>query len=158
MKVQKITRPLPKFRFTKEGYAAIIKENQALLLKRKDVVESVRKARDMGDLSENGYYKAAKGELVATDRRLRELKGLIRFGEIQTTHTGQIGIGSKVIIEQDGKTTEYSIVGDFEANPSQGKISTKSPIGKSLFGKKAGDFAIIYIPSGKAVYKILKVN
>jgi transcription elongation factor GreA len=112
----------------------------------------------MGDLSENGLYKAAKFELGNIDRTLRRLSHFINKGVIAVKPTGKIGIGSKVTVIEEEKKKEFQIVGDFEANPTENKISSNSPLGKALMNMKAGQAIDIKTPGGKKSYKILKVT
>lgn len=142
--------------FTKEGYENLKKEYQEIFDSRKDAIKELSRAREMGDLSENGFYKAAKGKVISIDSSLRHLHNLIRRAKVAGNTTGAIGIGSKVTVN-DGKTTqEFIIVGRYEANPSKGRISDASPIGRSLIGRKIGDIVKINTPNGEKTYKILK--
>ncbi len=148
--------PIP---FTKEGYQQLKVEQQHLTEKRKETVEHLRKAREMGDLSENGYYKAAKFELGQIDRRLRKLVELIRYGTIvQSSQSDIVEIGSKVTVSEGETTRTFSIVGGHESNPLEHKISHVSPIGKALMGKKVGENVTIETPSGKVFYAIVSVS
>lgn len=145
--------------FTARGFEKVKEEKENLLIKRKPAVESLRIAREMGDLSENGAYKAARAELSSIDSRVRHLNKLILLGRIvDTPKTGEIGIGSKVVLSREGKQLEYEIVGSFESDPSEGKISHVSPIGKMLFGKKAGDRVAVLTPNGQTNYQIIGVQ
>lgn len=145
--------------FTKEGYEKLIKEQEVLLTKRKDVIETLKKAREMGDLSENGLYKAAKFELGNTDRRLRKIKYMISMAMIaDKKFTDIVGIGSEVFIESNDIQYSYTIVGDYEADPRNKKISQYSPMGKALIGRKVGEKISFETPSGKQEYTILKIS
>lgn len=144
--------------FTKEGYEDKKKDQVMLFEKRKQTVEALKKAREMGDLSENGYYKAAKMELGAIDRRLRHLKALIQYGKvIRATQKTTVEIGSKVIIASEGKDVEYTIVGGYESDPSLGKISHVAPLGKALIGKKVSETFAITTPKGMYSYTLLRI-
>lgn len=145
--------------FTKEGYEDLKKEYQELLNSRKPAVEDLKKAREMGDLSENGYYKAAKFKLSSIDYNLRRLNRLLKSAAIvENTKKDVVDIGSKVTLKTDNKNVEYLIVGGYESDPSKGKISHLSPLGKELIGKKANDIITITTPSGETSYKIEKVD
>lgn len=144
--------------FTNQGFEKIKREYKELILKRKDAVSTLKRAREMGDLSENGLYKAAKFELGNIDRTLRRLTHFINKGVIASKPKGKIGIGSKVTVIEKGKKKEFSIVGDFEANPSENKISSNSPLGKALMNMKEEDMFEIETPAGKRNYKILKIS
>ncbi len=126
--------------FTKEKFEELEKELIALLIERKAAVIDLKKARDMGDLSENGYYKSARMKLTSVDRRLRELKYFTSKGVVITkTHSSIIQLGSTVSLKTETSEISYTIVGSFEANPKDAKISDESPLGKILLGKKVGE-------------------
>jgi len=144
--------------FTKEGYEKIKKDYDELLAKRKPAVLVLKEARELGDLSENGLYKAARANLSSIDNRLRRLDNMIKRGEVVNPVKGVVGIGSKVIVSDGKMKKEFSIVGEQEADPLNHKISNVSPIGKALLGKKVGDSVVIEIPSGKLTYKILEIS
>lgn len=144
--------------FTKQGLEKVKKDRGELIEKRKDAVSTLKRAREMGDLSENGLYKAAKFELGNIDRALRRLTHFINKGIIASKPKGKIGIGSKVIVIEGEKKKEFQIVGDFEANPTENKISLNSPLGKALMDMKESETFEIETPAGKRSYKILKVT
>lgn len=149
-----------RIRFTKEGFEKIKKEYEDLLAKRPAVIEDLQKARELGDLKENGYYQASRQKLSYIDGRLFRLKMDMKHALIIETPTikDKISIGSKVTLSDSEKELIYTIVGDFEANPSEGKISLLSPIGKALEGKKIGDEIHLNLPKGKITYKIISVE
>lgn len=145
--------------FTKDGYEKLQKEQEALLVKRKEVIETLKKAREMGDLSENGLYKAAKFELGDTDRKLRRAKTMLSQATIVTkTSNDTVGIGSTISVLIGEKKDTFTIVGDFEADPINKKISQNSPIGRALMGRKVGDTISFSAPSGSVVYTLLKIS
>lgn len=145
--------------FTAKGLEQIRKEKEKLLVIRKPAVESLRIAREMGDLSENGAYKAARAELSSIDARLRHITKLIRFGRLADKPiSGMIGIGSMVKLSLNGKSLEYEIVGSFESDPAKCKISHVSPIGKMLMGRNSGDKIVVRTPNGQVIYQILSVK
>lgn len=146
-------------KFTKEGYEKIKEEYQKLLEKRPQVLIRLVAAREQGDLSENAGYHASKDELGKIDRRVRELKLLIRYGEVVESQTsGQVGIGNTVKVESGSNISEFKIVGRLEADPKSGKLSEVSPIGSALIGKKVGDEIEIEIPDGKISFKITEIK
>lgn len=127
--------------FTEEGYKKLIPKLQELFTKRERVLVELQRAREQGDLSENGAYKAARFELGDTDRAIRQLQHQIKYGEVVLPPTdGTIGVGSKVGLRRsDSKEFSYTIVGTYEADPMNGKISIQSPMGKTLIGKKVNE-------------------
>lgn len=145
-------------RFTKEGYEKLKNDYGNLVKERVLAVEDLQKARAMGDLSENGYYKAARMKLSTIDRNLRRMTLLLEKGiVVEKTSFVTVGIGCSVTL-LDGKTeVAYHIVGDIEADPTSKKISLLSPLGKALFGKKIGEEVFVETPSGKKVYKVLRL-
>ncbi|HWY79173.1 MAG TPA: GreA/GreB family elongation factor [Candidatus Sulfotelmatobacter sp.] len=153
-----IKRPIHRMRFTKSGYENLKKEYAELLSQRPAAVEDLRKAREMGDLKENGYYKASRQKLNAIDGRLVRVTYNLKTAKIvEDETTGIIGIGSTVILVNGDKETMYQFVGDLEADPSEKKLSLLSPIGKAVEGKKEGDIIGVQTPSGQASYVIKKV-
>jgi len=145
--------------FTKQGLEKVKTEYQELILKRKDAVSTLKRAREMGDLSENGLYKAARFELGNIDRNIRRVKYFLSKGKtVQIPQKGIIGIGSKIIVKDNTGKKEFNIVGDFESNPSENKISHISPLGKALMNMKKEETFEIETPAGKKSYKILKVS
>lgn len=149
-----------KIQFTKEGYKQLqIELDELQKVKRPAAVTRLSKARAMGDLSENSEYTAAKEDLSFFEGRIQEIKELIKNAEIIEVNTKNgIGIGVEVTVEKDGKKETYSIVGEFEADPMSKKLSSTSPIGRALIGKKEGDTVEVEVPAGKLTYKIIKIN
>jgi transcription elongation factor GreA len=152
---------MKKFQFTEEGYAKIKQEYEELKhSKRQQAIDRLQKARAMGDLSENSEYVAAKEDLAFIEGRIRELEELMAHAEIVATqadgHT--VDMGCKVIINVNGKDDEFTIVGEFEADPMAKKLSVTSPIGKALVGKKVGETVEVQVPAGKLKYKILDIK
>lgn len=144
---------------TKEGFQKFKDEIAKLEERRPGVVVRMSAAREQGDLSENAGYHAAKEELGNIDRRLRELKIFVRFADIiDSSGSGIVGLGSKVIVDDGSGEREFMIVGKTEANPMEAKMSDASPIGKALMGKKSGDLVEVEIPDGKANFKIVSVK
>ena len=156
----KVFIPLPKkIPFTQVGYQAVLDEKKKLLSERPDTVDNLRKAREMGDLSENGYYKASRAKLSALDARLRHLERLIRYGKIvESTNTGFVDIGSTVTIHDGSKDSTFTIVGGYESDPKNHTISYLSPIGKALMGKQKNESVEVVIPSGVATYTITSIG
>jgi len=147
-----------KILFTKPGFEKLKKDYEILVKKRPLAGLDLKKAREMGDLSENGYYKSARFKLNGIDMNIRHLNFLIKFAIIASDpKKGIVGIGSKVDLKISGKNKKYLIVGENEANPTEEKMSFLSPIGKDLIGKKAGEKINVNSPSGKMQVEIIKV-
>ena len=148
-----------KIPFTQAGLDKIVSERDKLALERPDAVNHLQKAREMGDLSENGYYKESRARLSFIDGRLRHLERITKFAEVVAPQAGEtINFGSKVRLSDGAKEFEYTLVGSFESDPSQKTISAKSPLGQALMGKKPGDQVTVTTPKGETSYKILNVS
>lgn len=131
--------------------------------KRPEVLERVSTARNMGDLSENAEYVAAREELSFIDGRIEELEQILKqvvlIDEVHTKGDHKVvEIGSMVTLHIKDKKEEFMIVGEWEANPTEKKISHESPLGKALLGKKAGDQVEIEAPAGKVLYTVVTVS
>jgi transcription elongation factor GreA len=146
---------------TKEGYNKLQEELRHLKeVKRPKALERLKKAREMGDLTENSEYGDAKEGLSLIDKRIQEIEEILKNGEIIEKNSNRqvVDIGSEVIIETEGRKENFIIVGEGEADPVNKKLSHTSPIGRALMGKKAGERVEIEAPGGKVVYKIIKVK
>lgn len=156
---QNISRSQGKIPFTKEGYDKMLEERNALLEERPHAVEDLQKAREMGDLSENGYYKAARAKLSSIDANLRRLERLRKLGVIISANTGGVvDLGTTVTLTDGEKEVEYTIVGAYESNPIKSTISHLSPLGKAMLGKKTGDTVEVKAPSGIKRYTIKQLH
>ena len=148
-----------KIAFTKTGLDKIVAERNKLLAERPEAVSHLTKAREMGDLSENGYYKESRARLSFIDGRLAHFERIIKAAEVVAPINGDtIDFGSQVVISNGQKEFKYKVVGSFESNPNQQTISIKSPLGQALMGRKTGDEVNVTIPNGTVTYKILKVS
>lgn len=148
-----------KIEFTKKGFEKLKSEYQELLNLRPKAVEELKRARELGDLSENGLYKAARTNLSFIDRMLTGISQQLKQAVIiEKRNKDIVEIGSKVtLIDGNGETT-FDIVGELESDPSEGKISLLSPIGEAIRGKKTGDKVIIQTPKRKIIYEIVKIK
>lgn len=145
--------------FTKEGLEIIQKEYDTLLKERPEAVWHLKTARELGDLSENGYYKASRFKLSQIDSRLRHLKHLLTNSKvIEKSLSSGVDLGTKVTVHDgDGERT-FLLVGGFESDPSVGKISHNSPLGKALLGARIGEKRTIETPKGKREYTVLRIT
>lgn len=145
--------------FTKKGYETLKTQLETQILKRPEAVKQLTRGREMGDLSENGLYKAAKQELNDIDRQIRYLKNLVKYGTpITPIDNTVVQIGHKVLVQTPSREKEFFIVGEYEADPKQNKISNKSPIGYSLMGKSVGSEILINTPNGRIKYFIRQIS
>ncbi len=144
------------------GYRQLVDELEQLeKTKRPEAIERLAKARDFGDLSENAEYHSAKDDLSTLEGRIEELKDILTrviVVDIQKSGLDQVGLGSVVNIEINGTGHEFTIVGEWEADPAAKKISHESPLGKALMGKKVGESVEVEAPSGTIVYSIKSVK
>src|SRR6266576_1813544 len=138
------------FRLTQEGVNELKAEHDALVGQRVHVVERIKSARELGDLSENAEYQTAREEQDRLEARISELEHILQSAQIikKPKSDGQVRLGSKVKLKDGGRPLQYQIVGTIEADPTQGKISDESPIGRALIGKKISDKAEIKTPAG----------
>lgn len=143
---------------TKEGFEKLNEELASLIKDRPQAVKNLAEARAMGDLSENGLYTAAKSRLRSIDSQIFRTEIQIKLADIIEGSDGKVSIGSIVTVESDGGKTVFNIVGDYEANPLEKKISQHSPLGRALMGKKVGEVASFEAPKGTISYKILSIN
>lgn len=146
---------------TNEGFKKIKEELSSLKnFKRKELIERIQRAKELGDLSENADYADAKEEQGFVEGKIQELEELLVKAVVVENHNNKqtVNIGSKIKLKINGNDVEYTITGFNEADPIQGKISNESPLGKELIGKKVGDEVEIIIPKGKVKYKILEIN
>ncbi len=133
--------------------------DQLVSVRRKEVAEKLQKARELGDVSENAAYDAARDEQAFVEGRIAELDGVLKRVEVvEEEKGGVIQVGSTVRVHLDGNEQEFQIVGAPEANPSDGKISHESPLGRALLGKKIGDQVEIEAPAGKLTYHVLGIK
>ncbi len=144
--------------FTQKGYDDKKKEYEDLLASRPDAVKDLAKAREMGDLSENGYYKGARLKLSQVDRQLRQLKQLLKIAKVHEAKEKDIvDMGTTVMLESNGKILTYEIVGTYEAHPGQGKISLNSPLGRAVAGKRKGETAVMKIGDTTTTFVIVNI-
>jgi len=144
--------------FTKNGFEKLKNDYEGLVESRPFVVADLKKAREMGDLSENGYYRAAKFKLSDIDRNIRRCSYLIKSAQVvSSSQKDFVGIGSRVKLIIGNSEKNYQIVGEYEANPGDGKISHLSPIGKALIGKRSGEIVKIESPSGQTEISIKQI-
>lgn len=146
---------------TEEGYTKLQNELKELIDDKKPhALERLQKARAMGDLRENSEYSAAKEELSFIEGRIAELEELIKNAEVIKTKAkaGTVQIGDTIMVEKNGASEEYTIVGEFEADPMAKKLSNTSPIGKALIGKKIGQSVDVEVPAGKITYTIKDIK
>jgi len=143
------------FNLTKSGVDELQAEHDGLVGQRTGVAERIKQARELGDLSENAEYQTAREEQDRLETRINELEHILHNVQIikKPKATGLVRLGSFVKLK-DGKTLEFQVVGTIEADPTRGKVSDESPIGKALLGKKVGD----KVQLNHTSYKIIAIS
>lgn len=151
------------FFLTSEGYLELETElNYLKTDKRNEVLNSLKEARALGDLSENAEYDSAREEQGKLEARIKEVEYILEHATIiddAQIEKDKVTIGSTVSLQYDGddEVEEYRIVGSQEADPFNNKISNESPIAMAILGKKVGDMAEVDSPNGTYKVKIVKV-
>lgn len=137
---------------TPEGLAAVRAEHSELTtVRRPYIVDKIKTARELGDLSENFEYHSAKNEQGFIESRIQELEQIIRNHRLigAPAPSGVVQLGSTVHFSEEGGPQEtYRIVGPAEADPTQGRVSNESAVGKALLGRRVGDLATVATESG----------
>ncbi len=131
--------------------------------RRKEVAQKIKEARELGDLSENAEYDAAKDEQAEIEKRIEELEKMLKNVEVvdeDAVDTEKVNIGCEVSLKdlEDDSKVIYSIVGSNEADSLKGLISNESPLGKALIGRKKGETVTIETEMGEFSYKILSIG
>ena len=149
---------------TYEGLQKLESELHNLkVVKRKEVAQKIKEAREQGDLSENAEYDAAKDEQRDIEARIDEIEKILKNAEVvveEEVDLDKISVGCRVKIldmEYD-EELDYKIVGSTEANSLKGKISNESPVGKALLGAKIGDVVKVETHVGELEYKVLEIQ
>lgn len=146
---------------TKDGLVKLKDELKELTeVKRPEVAQKIKTARELGDISENTMYDAAKNEQAFVEGRITELNDILKKAVVleEGSSNGLVSVGCKVTVHIEGDEEEFHVVGAPEADPLDKKISIESPLGLALSGKKVGDEVTVEAPVGKLTYKILKVE
>lgn len=152
-----------KIYLTKEGLEDLKKElGEMTAVKRPIMLDRLSNARNMGDLSENAEYVAAREELSFIDGRIDELEEIVKNAVLikdskSSNHT-IVKLGSTVTLHSKGKKEVFMVVGEWEADPKDKKISHESPLGKVLIGKKVGEKVQVEAPAGKISYTIVNLS
>jgi len=145
---------------TKAGLKTLKRELDEMLgVKRPKLVERISYARTEGDLAENSDYQTAKEELEFIDGRISEIEEVVKNAQVVNngSRSGS-GVGTKITVKQNGGRYVFEIVGEWEADPVNKKISPESPLGKALIGKKIGEKVLVEAPAGKVTYEILAIE
>lgn len=148
---------------TRKGYDEALQRLEALKNQREDIAKEIGRARAFGDISENAEYDAAKDKQGLNEGRIHDLENQLAIAQVmgdnETLPSDKVLVGITVTIVDvsDGEVSEYTMVSPLEADPDQGRISTQSPLGQALLGRKVGEVAELKAPRGTMKYKIKKI-
>jgi transcription elongation factor GreA len=149
---------------TPDGYKKLQEEIEILsTVRRREVAERIRVAREFGDIAENAEYDAAKNDQAHLEARIAVLEERLKSARVVTKkeiRSGEVSVGTKVRLKDlsSNKTVEYRIVGSAEADPAELKLSNESPVGKAIMGRKKGDVVEVSAPRGSLKFKIMEVK
>lgn len=146
---------------TPEGLERLREELRNLKqVRRKEIADKIERAKELGDLSENAEYQEAKDEQAFAEGRIIELETILNTATVVTSPSGtkQVGIGNTVRVRQNSDERTFTIVGANEADPTGGKISNESPLGRSLIGRRVGESLEVQVPKGTVTYKVVEIT
>jgi transcription elongation factor GreA len=153
---------------TPEGYKKLQAEIELLsTVRRREVADRIRIAREFGDIAENAEYDDAKNDQAHLEARIAMLEERLKDARVVTKKeitaaqkSGEVSVGTKVKLKDmsSNKTFEYHIVGSAEADPTELKLSNESPVGKAIMGRKKGDVVEVAAPRGALKFKIMEVK
>lgn len=129
--------------------------------RRPELIDRLKQTREFGDISENSEYNATAQELEMVEARIEELESILHHVKVITHEEASkstVNLGSLVKVKMDGSTSEFTIVGKVEADPSKKRISNESPVGKALMGAKKGDEIEVVTPDQKFKIKVLEIK
>ena len=152
---------MKQIQLTKKGLEALKLElNELVNVKRPALVDRLSNARSQGDLSENSDYQNAKEELEFLEGRIEELEAVTKNSKVvaDSGNGNSVGVGTKVTIRVNGVKNTFEIVGEWEADMANKKISHTSPLGSALVGKKKGDKFEVEAPVGKVIYEVVAID
>ena len=149
---------------TPNGHAKLKEEIEHLsTVKRREVAERIKQAREFGDIAENSEYDDAKNEQAMLEHRIATLQERLKAArviEANEVTTDVVSVGTIVRLRDvDARETiEYTIVGSAEANPAEQKLSNESPVGRAILGRKKGETVEVVAPRGSLKYKIMDIK
>jgi transcription elongation factor GreA len=149
---------------TQEGFEKLQEEFKYLTeVRRREVADRIRQAREFGDISENSEYDDAKTEQALLERRISEVQRRLRNAKIvdpASAEAGSVNLGTRVTLRVVGKDEErtFQIVGTNESDPGSGKLSHSSPVGRAVLKRRAGDMVTVITPRGATEYEIVNVE
>jgi len=147
--------------FSQEGLEKLRNElEERVSVLRPEIANRIKEAKELGDLSENAEYDAAKDAQASNEGRIEEVKSILENAVIitSTDGSGVVNVGSSVKVDSKNGTQTFVIVGAAESDPGAGFISNESPLGAAFLGHKKDDKIEVKTPRGAAEYKILEVK
>ena len=152
-----LDKPVP---LTPEGLEKLQRELDELrTVKRNEIAERIKYAKDFGDISENAEYEDAKNEQGMVEGRILVLEKMVRNAVIiEEHHDGTVAVGSTVTVTDDQGKEVYTIVGAAEVDLASGRISMESPVGKAVMGRRTGDEVTVQTPAGARSLRITDVG
>ncbi len=153
---------MPDTFLTRAGYEKLLKELDPLKKQKNQLSQDIAEAREKGDLKENAEYHSAKEKLGEVMTRIAKIQDKLQNAKIideLKVPKGVVSIGCRVTVQDDdGDQMTYTLVGEDESDPSDGKISVFAPIAQGLLGKKPGETVEVQLPAGTRSFKILKAE
>ena len=146
---------------SQEGYSKLKKELEHLTkVRRREIAKRIEAAKELGDLSENAEYAEAKDEQAFNEGRIAKVTALLKNLTVveNGNNNDTVGMGSKVTVKTNRAEKQYTIVSFNEADPTAGKISNESPLGRAFLDKKVGDKVKVETPNGVVEYEILNIE
>jgi transcription elongation factor GreA len=149
---------------TQEGFEKLQEEFRYLTeVRRREVADRIRQAREFGDISENSEYDDAKNEQYLLERRISEVQRRLRNAKVvepSSADTGSVDLGTLVTLRVVGKDEErtFQIVGANESDPGSGKLSHSSPVGRAVLKRRVGEKVTVATPRGATEYEIVNVE
>lgn len=145
--------------FTQQGFTILSEELNELVKSRPLAVLELQRSRELGDLSENTAHRVAKQKVGRMDKRIRQIRNILKYAFIvKPSQNKTIEIGSSFVLTGNNQTHALTLVNTFESNFEKGLLSSYSPIGKGVFGKKKGEVVSISTPKGKNNFTITHIG
>lgn len=149
---------------TKEGLLRLKQDlDQMKTVARKEVIERIAEAKELGDLRENAEYAEAKDDQALLEAKISEYENIFKHAVIiddmpSGSELANVQIGATVTVQYDSQQTSYQIVGSEEADPVARRISNESPLGRAFLGKRVGERVMVRVPRGEFEYLILDIK
>jgi transcription elongation factor GreA len=145
---------------TAAGLTALEAELTELVEKRSEVVQRIADTRSQGDLRENAGYHQAREDQSRLEGRINQVEGMLRTAVVieEGTSDGTVQLGSTVTVADEFGETVYTVVGAHEADPTAGRLSHQSPVGRALMGRRRGDTVTVQTPGGGRQIRLVKVG